>query len=255
MAASAPKARFNGFRRVNSSDADAGLDLYTSGKRTLTFGDNGSTDSITEGARPSALLFGQGTSASPVTTTADGKNISFYFSTSNTGGSTDGVYVRQYFTGAAGGGEALRAFGTVSNVQASTARGAHISLSFGTSGTVSGLGAALETTLHMPSTAGMAGTNYSSKVAIHADASTSDPAGATTIGFIGLVAQGDATGIADLDTDGVFFDVQGLTGATGVTNMISTTSLAELPAGTVGLRIKVGSTIYYIPAVVSTQWN
>lgn len=247
--------RFNGFRRIDPNDPDAGLDLYTSGKRTLTFGDNGSTDSITEGARPSALLFGQGTSASPVTTTADGKNISFYFSTSNTGGSTDGLYVRQYFTGAAGGGEALRAFGTVSDVEASTARGAHISLSFGTSGTVSGLAAALETTLHMPSTAGMAGTNYSLKAAIHADASTSDPAGATTIGFIGVVAQGDATGIADLDTDGVLMDVQGLSAAAGVTNLVSSTSLAELPTGTIGFRIKFGSTLYYIPAVVSTQWN
>lgn len=247
--------RTNGWVRIDPTDPDAGLDLYVSGKRALSFGDSQVLDSITEGARPSALLFGQGTSASPVTTTADGKNISFYFSTSNTGGATDGIYVRQYFTGAGGGGEALRAFGTVSDVQGSTARGAHISLSFGTSGTVSGLAAALETTLHMPSTAGMAGTNYSIKAAINADAATSDPVGATTIGFIGIVAQGNATGLADLDTDGVLMDVQGLTGATGVTNLLSTTSLAELPTGTVGLRCKVGSTLYYVPLVVSTEWN
>lgn len=249
-----PGPNYRGWNNPSPTDQNAGLDVNIKGVARATFGD--STATVTSaGAVPNAVVMGRGTSSSPLTTSSDGKNISFYFSTPATGGSTDGVYFRQFFTGAAGGGNALRAFATVQNVQGSTARGLHASLSFGTSGTISGLAAAVEATLHMPSTAGMAGTNYAIKAAINADASTSDPVGATTIGLIGLIAQGDATGLADLDTDGVFFDISGFTGTTGVTNMISTTSLAELPTGTIGLRIKVGSTIYYLPAVVSTQWN
>ena len=244
---------YNGWHRPDPTNKSGSLDLVVNGNAVQSFG--GVTGITSSGATSGAFLTGRGTSSSPVVSSLDGKFISYYFSTPATGGSTDGLYIRQYFTGAAGGGEALRAFTSVTDVEASTVRGAHISLSYGTSGTVSGLGAALETTLHMPSTAGMAGTNYSIKAAIHADAATSDPAGATTIAFIGAVAQGDATGIADLDTDGVLLDIQGLTATTGVTNLLSSTSLTELPGSTVGIRIKIGSTIYYIPAVLSSEWN
>lgn len=166
-----------------------------------------------------------------------------------------GVYTRSFIRTAAISGDAARIFSTVYDVTAATARGLHASLSFGSSGKVSGLGAAIEATLHMPETAGMSGTNYAIKAAINADAATSDPAGATTIAFIGIVAQGTQGGLDDLDTDGVVFDVQGLTAASGITKMLSSTSLAELPTGTVGLRVKVGAALYRLPLIAEAEWN
>jgi hypothetical protein len=49
--------------------------------------------------------------------------------------------------------------------------------------------------------------------------------------------------------------LQGWTAANGTAHAVSDTSLAELPAGSIGLRIKVGSSIYYIPAVAAAEWN
>jgi len=248
-----PGPNFRGWNNTDPTNKDVGLDANIKGVARATFGD--STATVTSaGAVPNAVVMGRGTSSSPLTTSSDGKNISFYFSTPATGGSTDGVYFRQYFTGAAGGGNALRAFATVSNVQGSTARGLHASLSFGTSGTISGLAAAIEATLHVPETAGMAGTNYAVKAAINADASTSDPVGATSLAFIGIVGQGDSTGLADVSTDANVLDIDGLTAAAGVTNIISSTSLAELPTN-IGLRIRANGALYMIPAVAVAAWN
>ncbi len=197
-----------------------------------------------------------GTSSAPVTEdTANMKFVSLYFDDGATSGEAVGIYDRLYVTGAGGEGIALRAFGSVTDVAAGNARGAHISLSFGASGTVTGLGAALETTLHMPSGGGMAGTNTSLKVAINSDGTNADPAGATEISFVRIEAQGTQGGIDDLEDDGYFFSFQGFTADADASHMLSSTSLAELPTGTVGLRCKVGSTIYYLPLVAQTQWN
>jgi hypothetical protein len=156
-----------------------------------------------------------GTSATPlVDDTADAKFLSFYFDNGATSGDSRGIYLRQYITGAGGGGDAARFYQTVSNVAAATVRGAHISLDWGTTGSCTGLGAALETTLHIRSTAGMAGTIYSIKAAIHSDAATSDPVGAS-IAVFGVVNQGDSTGMVDVDTDACLFDFVGWTAATG----------------------------------------
>jgi hypothetical protein len=165
-----------------------------------------------------------------------------------------GQYLRVYFADDAIGGDTFRAFATVDG-DATTVRGAHISLNFTEGSTVSGLGAALETTLHMPTGGGMAGTNYSFKAAINADAASSDPAGATLIAFIGITAQGTQAGLDDLDDDVFVFDIQGLTAASGTAHALSSTSLAELPASSIGLRCKVGSGTYYLPLVAVAEWN
>lgn len=174
---------------------------------------------------------------------------------SQTSGTAYGFYNRLYVTGAGGGGDAGRFFTTVEDVAGSTARGAHISLSFGTGGSITGLGAALETTLHMPSGGGMAGTNTSLKVAINADGAGSDPAGATEISFVRVEAQGTQGGIDDLEDDGYFFSFQGFTPDADAAHMVSSVSLAELPPSTVGLRVKLGASVYYIPLVAQAQWN
>lgn len=158
-----------------------------------------------------------------------------------------GRYNRAYIATAAISGDAFRAFATVENVAAATVRGAHISLSMGASGTVTGLGVALECTLHIPTTAGQTGTLYAVKAAINSDGAASDPAGATTLAYFAAVNQGDATGGADVDTDAVLLDIDGHTVGNG--NLISAVGTAyALAEFTHSIRIKVtGLGLMYIP--------
>ena len=110
-----------------------------------------------------ALAFGGGTSAAPLTTsTADKNFIGYWTESTATSGDSRGAYLRHYFSGAGGSGEALRAFGTVNNVTAATGgtvNGAHISLSIsGASGAVSGAGNALRATLGIGASCAPGGT-------------------------------------------------------------------------------------------------
>ena len=90
---------------------------------------------------------------------------------------------------------------------------------------------------------------------LYSDGDASDPAGLTELSVLRLCNSGDATGKADVDTDAYLFSVQGFTAAADTTKVVSSVSLAELPGSTVGLRVKVGSTAYYIPCVAATEWN
>lgn len=180
--------------------------------------------------------------------------------TSATSGTVEGTYTRLAFEAdGTATGEALRAFTNV-NANIATAHGAHISLSFeaaaGGSET-SGLGVAVRGTTHIPDVASWAptGTLYAGMFELFNDGAASDPAGLTELAVLCLSNSGNATGAADVDTDAFLLSIQGFTAATGVTNAVSSTSLSELPSGTVGLRVKVGSGTYYIPAVAAAEWN
>lgn len=155
-------------------------------------------------------------------------------------------YERAYIDTAAISSDNKRLFATVNNVIAGTVRGLHCSLSFGTSGTITGLGVAAEFTLHIPSTAGQTGTLAPIKLAINSDASTSDPAGATSLSYIRIDNQGDATGGADVDDDVNLIDLSGHTVGNG--NLVSAVGTAyALAEFTHSIRIKIGDTLYYIP--------
>lgn len=196
------------------------------------------------GADSAGLIAGIGTSASPATTaTADKSFKSYYLQSTATSGTARGEYLRLYIGGAAGGGEALRVFTTVNNVAGETAHGAHISLNFGTSGSVTGQGIAMRGTLHMPSTA-LAASNvtYSAVQAeIYSDAATSDPAG-NLLSFFRAVNGGDATGGADVDDDVALFDISGVTIATG--NMVAASTTEANYSHSV--RVRVNGTNYYM---------
>ncbi|MDY6957714.1 MAG: hypothetical protein SVK08_01020 [Halobacteriota archaeon] len=206
-----------------------------------------------------AVLMGIGTSADPATTaTADKKFIEMRCSTSAASGDNRLAYLRYALEGA-GGGECLRAF-TVVNENVGTAHGAHLSLGFKAEAggsECSGLGVAMRSTLHIPDIASWAptGTYASGMFEIYSDGDESDPAGVTELSVLRLCNSGDATGKADVDTDAFLISVQGFTAAADTTKVLSSVSLAELPTGTVGLRCKVGSTTYYLPLVVATEWN
>jgi hypothetical protein len=202
----------------------------------------------------SAASVYKSTSAHRLDASAAG-NYGQVYANQNATGDTRAWYVRLYAKIAAASGDALRAFATVENVAASTYRGLHASLNFADTGTVTGLGAAIEATLHINNSGSAAGTLTSVKAAINADGAASDPAGATSLSYIRVENQGNATGMADIDTDATVIAFSGLTGASGVTNTISTTSLTELPAGSIGFRITYNGNTYYVPAVIAAEWN
>jgi hypothetical protein len=131
--------------------------------------------------------------------TADMKFVSFYFDDGATSGEARGIYDCLYVTGTGGSGTALRALCDVTNVVAVDARGAHISLSFGATGTVSGSGQALTLTLHVPDDATQTGTLSALTTEIYSEGDTSDPAG-SVLSCWRASSMGGA-GHDDVDTD------------------------------------------------------
>jgi len=196
------------------------------------------------GEKSVALLHGAGTSSSPASVATASKNfMGYWVKNSATSGDNRGMYLRQYLAGAGGGGEALRVFSTVSDVAAGTVHGAHISLNFGTSGTVTGTGAAVRATLHIPATALSSNVTMASVYAeIWSDAATSDPGGSTKLSYFYVNNGGNATGGADVDDDVVLFDIQGHTIATG--NMVAASATETNYSHSV--KVRVNSTLYYM---------
>ncbi len=193
-------------------------------------------DSVTDGV----IKMGDSTTRM-VNDTANYRFLNYNFDNGATSGDSRGMYLRQFITGAGGGGEAARIFSTVEDVAGATVRGAHISLNFADTGTVTGLGVALECTLHIANQATQAGTLAPIKLAINSDGSTSDPA-SSQLSYIRIDNQGDATGGADVDDDVFLFDIQGHT--------IGTANLVEVAADETGyahnIRIRVGATEMYL---------
>ena len=196
------------------------------------------------GAKTAALLHGGGTSSNPLTVATANKNfMSYWVENSATSGDNRGLYLRQYIAGAGGGGEAARIFSTVSDVAAGTVHGAHISLSFGTSGTVTGQGIAGRFTLHMPATALASNVTMAAVEAeIYSDAVTSDPGGSTLLSYFLVNNGGNTTGGADVDDDVVLFDIQGHT--IGAGNLVEASTTEANYSHSV--KVRVGSTLYYM---------
>lgn len=195
------------------------------------------------GAENNSLIFGVGTEASPASTdTAGAYFMEHRFESEATSGDARGHYLRLYISGAGGGGEALRAFTTVNDVAGATAHGAHISLNFASSGSLSGLGVAGRNTLHIPNDGTQAGTLAALQAEIYSDGSLSDTQGATEVSFLRVVNDGNANGKADVEDDAFFFSAQGFSDAAG--NVFKSGAPTTLGAS---LRVKVGSTTYYLP--------
>jgi len=189
------------------------------------------------------LKAGTSSSAISCSTTADMKFISIYTSTSATSGDARSIYNRLYIAGVGGGGESLRSFTTVNNVAGATAHGAHLSLSFADTGSITGLGVAMRGTIHVPN-AISGGTYAALQAEIWGDGATSSVSGATEYSFIRCVTDGTTADVkATVDTSGFLFSIQGLTANTG--------KLVELGTGmgtvTGTLKFKLGADTRYLP--------
>lgn len=208
------------------------------------------TNATVAAANTDGGIIKAGTSAARVTEdTADMKFVAMYFDNGATSGDNRGMYLRLYLTGAGGGGEALRVFTTVENVAAGTAHGAHVSLNFGATGTVTGQGIAGRNTLHIPD-ASLGGGNvtYAALQAeIYSDGSSSDPNG-NLLSLLRMVNDGHADGKADVDDDAAAIEFIGFTAASG--NMIGENTAGPNTlnfSNWTTLRIRVAGTDYYLP--------
>lgn len=109
---------------------------------------------LTFGTATGGLMAGGGASgANHALGATAGNALEFYLNATHTTGDMRGEYLRLYFSGAGGSGEALRAYSTINNVSVATGgtvNGAHISLgTAGASAAVSGQASALRATFEI----------------------------------------------------------------------------------------------------------
>jgi len=156
------------------------------------------------------------------TAVANTKFIQAYLESTATSGDNRGMYLRLYFAGVGGGGEALRVYTDIVGVAVGTAHGAHISLGMGEStvkGAVTGLGVAARCTLGLPDAALASGGTYAAVMAeIYSFGQHSDAGAVTELSFIRVVNDGHANGIADVDDDANLITITG--GAIAGGNMV-----------------------------------
>lgn len=235
----------DGVRRFYDIGGDAFFGLDGVNGKTLMLAKLDFTGIAPVAADTDGAVIKAGTTASPIASSAANQSmVRLVFDFDHDGGY--GLYTRSYISTAAVSADAARVFGTVNNVAAATARGAHISLSFGATGTVSGLGVALECTLHIPDQGTQAGTMAPLKLAINSDGDDSDPSGAV-LSYIRVDNQGNANGIADVDDDAFLFDIQGHTIADD--NMVDAAATAfDGSDFTHGIKVRVGATTMWLVA-------
>lgn len=196
----------------------------------------------------SALAIGGGTSTTPLTSAStDKKFLGFWTkSTDATGTDMRGMYLRHYLSGAGGAqsGEAGRFYTTVSTSAANAARGIHSSLDFGTSGDISGLGAALDATLHVPN-GNLGGTVAAVSADINGDGASSDITG--TGSFFRASLQGTTTNLQDV----YFLNVEG-TGSAAAYNSGEMYVLSNSGTITEAIKIKTPAGDRWIPLLSAT---
>lgn len=223
----------NKLRLVAAND---GLSVTLDGNTLATF----------KGAASGGILGGSGTSTTPTSTsTADQKFLSYYVKSTATSGDARGIYDRLYLAGAGGSGEAARLYTTISDIAAATARGAHISLDFASSGYITGLGAAMDATLHIPNAAMHAAGTYAAVSAdINSDGASSDPTAVTELSFFRAALEGNATGVGKVDDKAYLFVLDG--GTTGSGNIVEASTTEANYA--YSIRCKINGVVMYLMA-------
>ena len=193
-----------------------------------------------------------GTSSAKISTaTANTNFIQIYAENTAATGDNRGIYNRLYFTAdlGTGGGESLRSYTDLTGATVGTAHGAHISLGMGeetTGGAVTGLGVGVRATLGLPDIAMAAGGTYAAMMPeIYSFGDASDAGAVTELSFIRVVNGGDATGMGTVDDDAFLFSLQGLTAGDG--HLFDSTVNLTNPQIDHTLKIKIGSSTYYIP--------
>lgn len=176
----------------------------------------------------------------------DTKFFQAYLESSATSGDNRGAYLRTYFTGAGGGGDALRVYADVS-AAAGNVFGAHISVGFGEStsgGKVTGLAAGVRAQLGLPDVALASGGTYTALMAeIYSFGDNSDAGAVAELSFMRVVNDGSSAGKDTIDDDAFLFSLQGFAAGTG--HLVEAGTSMGTVTGT--LKIKLGNDTRYIP--------
>jgi hypothetical protein len=201
------------------------------------------------GAETLALIFGGGTNTQPITTATAGVNfVDFRTKTTDaTGADSRGLYWRHYLGGASGSGESARLYTTVDAAGAVAAHGSHMSVSFGTSGTLTGQAAAARATLQVPNKS-LGGTAAAVYAELSADGASSTIGG--NVSFLRAVLAGNATGAAAIEDAAALIRVEGGTNASG--NVVGALNGNEPTwTGKTGLiRVSLNGTVAYLVCIV-----
>lgn len=175
---------------------------------------------------------------------SDAGNYGQVYANQNATGDTRAWYIRLYAKIAAASGDAVRAFATVEDVAAATYRGLHASLSFGTTGSVTGLGTAADATLHIPSGGKPGGTIAAISADVNSDGTT-DP-DTSRLSFLRMSNQGNATGVEHVDDVAAAIDFTGFT--IGAGNMIEASTTETNYAYSVRVLLPDGTPAYLMLA-------
>lgn len=190
---------------------------------------------------PAAFVLQCGSSSSKVTSATAGNHIEFRFENTAASGDCRGIYNRLYLEGGAGG-ESLRCFTSV-GASTGTAHGAHISLNFNdAAAALSGLGAAVRATLHIPERAVTVGTVAAGQSEIYMDGTAHAHSITGLVSCHRFIVDGaDATAKAMIK---YLFSVVGVGAGTG--NMYMNSGTGTLTSGG-GIKILVNGVDKWIP--------
>ena len=219
-------------------------DLQHNGPFFIGQGDEDDPPSL---RKPDALALNIGDSTYPIKSSVSGNAVNLRSSFSHTSGDARAAYIRLTLTGSSGG-EAIRAFTNV-NASLTTARGAHISLNFGSSGAVSGLATALSATLHIPNTGTVTGNVAAIEAQAWLDSGDDDDVSmATEHGLIRCTVSGDsgnAAAVTNLLHVSVDDNCVGNKAAALMVCNADVTGGGGAASG--GLQVRVEGTNYWIP--------
>lgn len=155
----------------------------------------------------------------------------------NTTGTFEPVVVSSTLTGAGVTGGRAKFDTTINSAAGSYTNALKANVSYGASGKTSGLGSSFVAELTL--SAGTVDGNYAPlEVELNVPASAST---GTATSFVYLSTQG--ANVAEMDTAGFLFNLQGLTAGSGKLLQTGTT----LASAAATLRVKVGGTTYYLP--------
>lgn len=233
--------------------------LVTAGVARLTLGGVASSG-VTDGS-----VLRMGTSGSPLVDDQAGSGFVIgYFDCGATSGWPGGLFISTNVTGAGGSFTALQGDAVLTAAKA-TVTGIEDWMQVNTGGRVTGACRSVQGTIDFSDEDKGSGGVYSAACFnIKGQGSSCDIGTTQRVQCIELKTEGtfSSTTGEDFETKAAGYAIyfNGFTAASGVTNILSSTRLAELPASTVGIRVGVGSdaasgTAYYIPLVLASEWN
>jgi predicted RecA/RadA family phage recombinase len=211
----------------------------------------------------SDIGFHIGLAAVPVVQDITGNHLEAHFDNGATSGWPCGCFVETNVTGAGGSFTAGQFDGILTAAKA-TVTGIENWMQINTGGRVTGACRSVQGTIDFSNEDKGSGGVYSGACFnIKGQGSSVDIGACQRVSCLELKTEGtfpDSANGFQKKAAGYAIYINGFTAAAGVGSILSSTSLAELPAGTLGLRVGVGGdaaagTAYYIPLVLGTAWN